>query len=331
MTAGSIGSVVIVTGAFLRGNPRALKEAEALARAGYDASIVTNTRCSSLDFELAEARGFKLGSVLAEPSSGLLSFAASQWPRMQRRIALELLRCVKYETDWQISPRVSELYSRAKEAKADIYISHLEAGIWAGEKLLKSGFSVAVDMEDWFSEDLLPEARRNRPLRLLRRPEGELLSKGVFASCPSHAMSRALAAEFGCPPPAVIYNAFAWAERRSLDGLAKDRAERACPSIHWFSQTLGLGRGLEDLLAALPQVNYAADIHLRGNPVAGFANWLADRTPEAWRDRIFVHGLVPNHELLSRIAEHDIGFAGEMKYCRNKDLTVSNKLLQYLL
>jgi len=35
--------------------------------------------------------------------------------------------------------------------------------------------------------------------------------------------------------------------------------------------------------------------------------------------------------LLSRIAEHDIGFAGEMKHCRSRDLTVTNKILQYLL
>src|SRR5262249_9499495 len=100
---------------------------------------------------------------------------------------------------------------------------------------------------------------------------------------------------------------------------------------HWFSQTIGPGRGLEDLLAALPQVAYPAEIHLRGNPVAGFARWLADRTPEAWRGGIFLHDVVPNQKLLSRIAEHDIGFASEMNFCRTRDLTVTNKLLQYLL
>jgi len=214
---------------------------------------------------------------------------------------------------------------------ADLYIAHSEPGLAVAADLHRRGRRVAVDMEDWFSEDLLPEARRNRPLPLLRRLECELLTASTFASCPSRAMSRALKEEFGGPAPAVIYNAFAWAERRSLDGLYEDRTDRRRPSIHWFSQTIGAGRGLEDLLAALPQMIFPADVHLRGNPVAGFAAWLAERTPEAWRGRIFVHGLVPNHELLSRVAEHDIGFAGEMQYCRNKDLTVSNKLLQYLL
>jgi glycosyltransferase involved in cell wall biosynthesis len=44
-----------------------------------------------------------------------------------------------------------------------------------------------------------------------------------------------------------------------------------------------------------------------------------------------VHPLVSNEELLSRIAEHDIGFAGEETYCRSRELTVTNKLFQYLL
>ena len=131
--------------------------------------------------------------------------------------------------------------------------------------------------------------------------------------------------------PTVVYNAFPWSDRESIDGLFKDRRDRRLPSIHWFSQTLGHGRGLEDLIAALPLLKHEAEIHLRGKPVSGFENWLAHRVPEAWRGRIKVHGLVSNAELLSRIAEHDIGFAGETPLIRSKDLTVSNKILYYLL
>jgi Glycosyl transferases group 1 len=46
---------------------------------------------------------------------------------------------------------------------------------------------------------------------------------------------------------------------------------------------------------------------------------------------VFVHPVVHNDELLSRIAEHDMGFAGERGHCRNNDLTVSNKILHFLL
>src|ERR1039458_8105828 len=58
---------------------------------------------------------------------------------------------------------------------------------------------------------------------------------------------------------------------------------------------------------------------------------MASQIPSEWRSRVFLHDVVPHEMLLSRIAEHDIGFAGEEKYCRNKDLNVSNKILHYLL
>jgi hypothetical protein len=88
---------------------------------------------------------------------------------------------------------------------------------------------------------------------------------------------------------------------------------------------------LEDLFAALRFVKHEAEIHLRGKPVAGFEDRLATQVPEMWRPRIFIHNLVSNDELLSRIAEHDIGFAGEQNFCRSRDLTVTNKILHYLL
>ena len=111
---------------------------------------------------------------------------------------------------------------------------------------------------------------------------------------------------------------------------ATEETGTALPCIR-FSQTLGPGRGLEDLIAALPLVKRDAEIHLRGNPVSGFENWLAHRLPEDWRNRIVVYPLVTNAELLSRIAEHDVGFAGEPSLIRSRDLTVTNKILYYLL
>lgn len=144
-------------------------------------------------------------------------------------------------------------------------------------------------------------------------------------------MSQALASEFGCPQPTVVYNAFPWSDRKYIDGLPKDRRDGALPSIHWFSQTLGQGRGLEDLIAALPLLKQPAEIHLRGNPATSLNNWMASHLPESWRSRIVVHPPVLNTELLSRVAEHDIGFAGETSLIRSRDLTVTNKILYYLL
>jgi glycosyltransferase involved in cell wall biosynthesis len=144
-------------------------------------------------------------------------------------------------------------------------------------------------------------------------------------------MSKALASSYSCVPPAVVYNAFPWADRQRLAGEMLDRRDASKPSIYWFSQTLGPERGLEDLVLSLPFLNQAVEIHLRGKPSVGFKEGLEEKIPLEWKDKVFFHSPIHNGELLSRVAEHDIGFAGERPDPPNKDLTVSNKLFHYLL
>jgi glycosyltransferase involved in cell wall biosynthesis len=251
--------------------------------------------------------------------------------RLRSRAGRELFRWLGIQSRWQLGYWLPELLTAAEKAAARYHIVHLEQGLWVGMKLLKMGHRVGVDMEDWYSEDLLPQVRKLKPLHMLRELEHMLLCNAMHATCPSHAMSAALTREFGCAAPMVIRNTGRWRERNEIDQLVKDRRDLRRASIHWFSQTLGLGRGLEDLVAALPLIEHDVEIHLRGNPVRGFEQWVRERIPEQWEERVFFHPLVPNDELLSRIAEHDIGFAGEMKYSRSRDLTVTNKILQYLL
>jgi len=48
----------------------------------------------------------------------------------------------------------------------------------------------------------------------------------------------------------IVYNAFPWAIE-VIDGLVKDRPIGRS-AIHWFFTDAGTGRGLEDLVSALP-------------------------------------------------------------------------------
>ena len=128
------------------------------------------------------------------------------------------------------------------------------------------------------------------------------------------------------------FNAFEWSERGLLDGNLKDRRERRRPSIHWYSRDpRGWARPRRFASGAAASKVRGRASPAPGKPANGFEVWLASNLPDEWRGEIFIHDVVPNNELLSRIAEHDIGFAGEMKYCRSRDLTVTNKILHYLL
>jgi glycosyltransferase involved in cell wall biosynthesis len=323
-------NVVILTGSHLCHNPRVIKEGETIAESGYEVLILggwSDPILKERDKKLLKSLRVKFSAVMDNTERTIPRLRA----RMRNKLGSITHRISGLNNRWQLGHAYANLRRAAFHQKADLYIAHSEPAMAVAVDLLRFGERVAVDMEDWYSEDLLPEARWKRPIDLLRSLEGELLTRGAYASCPSHVMSEALVRQFGCPPPVAIYNAFPWFERRSLDGKLKDRRDREVPSIHWFSQTLGPGRGLEDLVSALPLISYPVNIHFRGIATPSFETWLGNCLPEFWRSRIFIHGLVPNDELLSRIAEHDIGFAGEMKYCRSRDLTVTNKILQYLL
>jgi glycosyltransferase involved in cell wall biosynthesis len=322
--------IVILTGGHLCHNPRAIKEACALAQAGYQVEIWG----AWFDPDL-KRRDQALLNPVPFTFKPVVDFTKNRVARLIGRVRSKVGRLahqsLRFESDWQLNPSVPALKKAANKSDADLFIAHSEPGMVVAADLLTKDKKVGLDMEDWFSEDLLPEARRRRPLKKLRRLEKLLLTHGSYNSCPSLAMGRGLVGEYRCKAPAVIYNAFPWSDRKDIDGLIKDRRNPQLPSIHWYSQTLGFGRGLEDLIAALPLLQQEAEIHLRGRPIKGFKEWLASRLNEEWRARVFLHHLVPNDELLSRIAEHDIGFAGEQKYCKSRDLTITNKILHYLL
>jgi glycosyltransferase involved in cell wall biosynthesis len=264
---------------------------------------------------------------------------------LSRILAKILFSYFKNQSRYQLGLAADRLCTAARQREADLYIAHSEAGMWAAEQLRKDGRSVGVDMEDWFSEDLLPEARRARPIQLLKELEKNLLCRGVYSTCASEAMADALVKAYGCRRPTVIRNVFPLKDRDCLDGKWKDRPgmarwmpsndpqaarpKEAPVSIHWFSQTIGPGRGLEILFQALDGLEGNWEVHLRGN-LKGYEKWLEGVCPAGVRGRLKVHGLVENEELLSRIVEHDIGFCGEPTEPANKNVTISNKLFQYL-
>lgn len=327
-------SIVILSGNHLCSNPRVYKEACALAKHGFEVEILGgwyNSEQAELDRELLGQGGLKFFPVVDWTLPGLSAKHARNHQRARAKLAAVAYRKFNITTRSLLGYCIDALRGAASKRKADLFIAHSEPALLVARELLEAGAKVGVDMEDWFSEDLLPAARRNRPVRFLKQLEGDLLRGGSYRSCTSRAMSDALARDYKCPAPSVVYNAFPWADRTATDGQTKDRKDRSLPSVLWYSQTLGFGRGLEDLIAALPLVKGKAEIHLRGKVVPDFAKWLDANVPKEWQERVFIHDTVANDELLSRIAEHEIGFAGEQTYARNRDLTVSNKILHYLL
>lgn len=333
--------VGIASGNHLCSNPRVVKEADALAAAGFRVCVLGGSYAADLkrrDLTLAAGRGWEFRHAYDLTGNA----AAGIWLKAQRRLGLLLWNKARLANPWQIFYGTGKIARAVAHADADLTIVHWEAALPAGIRQLKRGKAVGIDMEDWFSEDLLPSARASRPIAMLAAMEKRLVTEGVHTTCTSETMADALVARYQCRRPLAIRNVFPSAERNALDGEWKDRAgltghndaksarEAALPvSIFWYSQTIGPGRGLEELFAAAVLLRGNFEIHLRGD-IRGYEAWFDGMVAAQVGAKTRIHTVVGNDELLSRIAEHDIGFAGERPEPPSRDLTITNKFFQYL-
>lgn len=325
-----MAKILILIGAHLCTAPRPQKEAKALESAGHEVIIGGfwfQPELVKRDRLLLANKKLRFQPIVDfQPHHRLMNLNI----RLQARLANEKFQHFGIFSPALLGYGVQAMLRFAEQQSPDLTIVHSEAGLWVGSKLLDAGYRVGVDLEDWFSQDLLASACATRPIEQLKKLESQLLHKCIYSVTTSHSLARALVEAYQAPEPKVIYNTFPWSEREQIDNQKRDRQNLNLLSIHWFSQTIGVGRGLENLFQALPYLKTPVEIHLRGNYPPSSREWLEPLIPEQWREYVFIHETVPNAELLSRISEHDIGLALEVPYCLNKEHTVSNKLFQYL-
>ncbi|GAA4328292.1 hypothetical protein GCM10023149_32240 [Mucilaginibacter gynuensis] len=320
--------VVIISQSHLCRNPRVYKEATALATAGYKVSIITTIYADDLlqqDVELLKGTGIQYlyAADLRHKSYRNMRL------RLLRRISVNLVKWLGWQLPSALGYAIRGYFSLINKLPADIYIAHQELPLYIGCQLLRKGKRVAFDIEDWYSEDLLPSAQKQRPIALLKQLERFALKNGTTVYTTSQAMAKALAGAYQTPRPAVIYNTFNGKVANPI--RYKDRVDLSRPSLFWFSQTLGPGRGIEILLEALTLVQQPVELHLRGNCSEAYKILLFALMERCTQHQLYLHGLVGADELNERIQEHDIGLALEPNDPPNKNLTASNKLFQYLV
>jgi glycosyltransferase involved in cell wall biosynthesis len=340
--------ILILIGGHLCTAPRPQKEANTLAAAGHDVmvgGVWFDAALSQRDEALMADKTWRFCPVLDFRPGRASRFGV----RLQARMTRQLYQRFGVKSPALLGYGARRLLRLARTHRADLTIVHSEAGLWVGQQLLKQGYGVGVDFEDWFSQDLLPSVQHQRPVTWIAELEGLLLQQCRYRLTTSQAMAKAMAGHHQVAPPTVIYNVFP-----SL-GLENDaplpptltataRGSRLIPQaadakcldgfppihLHWFSQTIGPGRGLELLFEALSHLSVKVEVHLRGNCSAQNRHWLAQQIPAAWANHIHIHATVSNHELPARIAENDIGLALEQTSPPSRNLTVTNKLFQYL-
>jgi len=334
--------VCLVSPAQVSYNPRLVKEADALAGAGYDVHVVgclLEEEKTRLDRELVAESDWSFHPVQARRGYSLPDH--SRWLYASLRQALYRRLPWLCRTEWggarAYGRYVDELAKMAAEIDADLYIAHnlqaLPAASWAAKKQeARLGF----DAEDFHRGQFSPDERGSLEGRLTRTVEEQFIPECDYVTAASPGIGAAYAEELDIEPPTSILNVFPKEERdQNLPEGARGQErpdDGNTISLYWYSQVIGHDRGLQDAVRALGHLNEYVHLSLRGEWEEGFRDELR-RIAE--REEVFhrVHRLelVPPEELVARAGLHDIGLALEQAHSPNRDLCITNKILAYLL
>lgn len=296
-----------------------------LCENGYDVTIITQFNSTAFvqrDLELIKQLGINIRYNAAVDISGDRSPIATLYYKLRYRAAL-ILKKFGIDSIYLLSHAPEKIYHVSLGVNADLYLAHVECGLYAGLRLIDKGKRVAFDFEDWYSEDYLVGTR---PVSLLKKLEKKAVNKGIYITCPSAAMADALR-QYAQHPVDIqpIYNSFP----DEVTG-PDNNLDKSFTSLLWFSQTVGAGRGLEKLVNSLHKVERKFKLTLVGNCSDEYKKSLMDIFPFSSGHDLQFFPLVKHHELYDLMQTHDIGLALENDKPGNKDKTISNKILQYL-
>lgn len=315
----------LLTAGHLSTCPRLLKAADALHEAGYAVRVVSARFmdwATQADEALLARRAWRNASLDYRRETGNAVRVRSGLRQRAHDAALRLAGA-----DALTAPRRARAYARlhdelvsaALAEPADLFYGATSGALAAAAEAGRSAsVPYALDLEDYHpgENDASPEGRRRDALAA--RLVSDVGPGAAFVSTASAAMAAEYAREFrlAC---VTIDNVFP---------LPSEPPELRRPRgsvlrLYWFSQTVGPGRGLEELVEAIARAGVPAEVHLRGLAIPGYVETLGSG--------VVVHAPGPPETMVEACRAFDIGFAGERADTRSRELCLSNKALTYPL
>jgi glycosyltransferase involved in cell wall biosynthesis len=309
-------------------SPRLLREADSLSDAGHDVRVITPSFTLALDERdgrhLAR-RKWRHQKVEYLPL-GLSGKTRSFLIRGRRRLASELHERFGGDRlgEYSYAAALPEQRSQAEQESADWFIAHAQAALpiaAAGARRWRA--HLGFDCEDLLSE------HGTDPPGIVRQIEKTYLPDCDYVSTPSQGIADRLQRDYDIKPPIVLYNVF---PLNLADGMLPPLKRPSTPVVrlHWFSQTIGPGRGIEDAIEACGMLGERCELHVRGNHSDQYAAVLRALAAQH-RAKLTFLPQVDHDDLIKAMEQFDVGLALERAEHPNYALTVTNKIGSYLL
>lgn len=315
-------------------NPRLVKEADALHEAGHEVRVLCSHYVSwadEADKVLLVSRPWRCTYVGGEPRTS----PSYYWTRARHAAAKRGLRFWPASSFLQrrLLDRVApELEAAALRTPADLYIAHYTGALRAAALAARRhGGKLGFDAEDLefggYDRDKGPSLHD----LVVATVHEEFLRECDYITASSPGIAEAYASRYGLPLPTTILNVFPLAHRPP-----EFRATSAHGplTVYWFSQTIGLDRGLPDAVRALGLLRgRRIDLHIRGELRQTTRRELFALAAAAGveRSQIVLHPLARPEEMVRLSAEYEVGLALEQAANESREICLTNKIFTYLL
>ncbi|WP_428663411.1 hypothetical protein [Reyranella sp.] len=324
-------SVCIVSPGNLSANPRLVKEADALQGAGYDVTVVVSDYSIGLrDFDNGIEAGahWRVVHAARSPRERYVHVAAS--------MAARLIDGAGARVPVPVAARayggpVAGLHAAACAVPADLYIAHYVAALpAAGAAAQRHGALLGFDAEDFHSGEGMDDPAEAQRMAMVRIVEGAWLPRCRHLTAAAPLIGKAYASLYELRRPVTVLNVF------PLDMAPTQAAPPRQPGAplraYWFSQTIGLDRGLQPFLQAMAQTTAHVELEIRGDDPWGHGETLKTMARALGiADRVRVLPLAPPREMVRLAAAYDLGLSLEMDVSENRRFCLTNKIFTYLL
>ncbi len=315
-------------------NPRLVKEADALSDAGYEVTVLYqywNAWATRLDTDLLATKRWKAIRVGGSPDH-------EKWTYLRTRIAQKLARALPaaFRTagiaDVALNRASGALTRAARAIPAGLYIAHNLGALPSAVKAAAfHGTQAGFDAEDFHRHETSNDPQ-HPDVQLKTTIEDRYLPRVTHRTASSPAIARAYEELFWGAAFRVIRNVFPKTSPQKAGSTPPSSGQPL--RLFWFSQTVGLNRGVQDVMGALRQMaDVPAEFHVLGHLTehvrAGLDEYVHDLHFDVPPVIVFHPPIAPDR-LIDFAAQFDVGMATEPGFSINNDFALSNKLFTYL-
>ena len=323
--------ITFITTAQPTTNPRLVKEAEYAKSLGYDVKVMVcfyEKWAEKFDAAILSKNPGMYVFCGGSPNGNLIEKLIYYKTRLRQRICLTLFKVTRGKriAEIAISRAHPEALNASKRTDADLFIAHnlgaLPAAVMAA-KYCKA--KVGYDAEDMDSGQYLSKTDFMYLLNL--GIEQKYFPETDYFTAASPLIAAKYKELYSFLDPVIINNVFPKISLTNEPSIITPPLK-----LFWFSQTVGIQRGIEDVIKAMAIVKKPVELHLLGD--------YDNKTQSDFLQIALVEGLKENQvnfhrpiaaEVIFEFAsQFDIGMATEIGIPLNRDICLTNKIFTYL-